>query len=290
MVVDVPLDSSGAGRGEERAPAALRRAGLLQSLAADDGGQVDEARLRDATRDPVSGVIDAAGLCRAGAAVTARIVEVIAGGSRPLVLGGDCAILPGICRALPPVTELWFVDAHPDFLDGTTSPTGEAADMDLSVVTGHGPAAATGLDGPLLDPDRVHLLGHRPSSDDSGRVEVARIDPTIRQLPAAELLRQGAGAVGASLAAGEDGPAWLHLDLDAVDPRDLPAVTYPEPDGLRWPDLVALVTPLARADRLLGMSVTDLNADEDPDGRYARRVVEVLAEVLGRPGPAARPG
>ncbi|MEH1167313.1 arginase family protein [Micromonospora sp. CPCC 205539] len=281
VVVDVPLDSSGAGRGEERAPAALRRAGLVDALAAHDGGVVDEARLRDPVRDAASGLIGAAGLRRAGAAVTDRIAALLGGERRPMVLGGDCAILPGICRSLPPTTELWFVDAHPDFLDGATSPTGEAADMDLSVVTGHGPAAAIGQDGALLDPGRVHLLGHRPSADESGRVEVARIDPAIRQLPAAELLRRGAGTVGMTLAAGGDGPAWLHLDLDAVDPRDLPAVSYPEPDGLRWPDLIALVTPLARADRLLGMSVTDLNADEDPDGRHARRVVEVLAEVLG---------
>ncbi|MGC4855193.1 arginase family protein [Micromonospora sp. DT4] len=281
MIVDAPLDSSGSGRGEERAPSALRRAGLRDALASDDDGPIAEARLQDPNREPASGVIGADDLVRAGAAISARIGALIADGHRPLVLGGDCAILPGICRALPRTTELWFVDAHPDFLDGATSPTGEAADMDLSVVTGHGPTAAIGVDGALLDPARVHLLGHRPATDESSRVEASRIDPAIHQVPAPDLLRLGAGAVGASLAAGGDGPAWLHLDLDVVDPRDLPAVTYPEPDGLRWPDLVALVTPLARADRLLGMSVTDLNADEDPDGRHARRVVEVLAQMLG---------
>lgn len=280
MVVDAPLDSSGARRGEERAPAALRRAGLLDALAADDDGPIDEARLRDPHREPASGVIDAAGLVRAGAAISARIGGLIADGHRPLVLGGDCAILPGICRALPRTTELWFVDAHPDFLDGATSPTGEAADMDLSVITGHGPAAAIGVDDALLDPARVHLLGHRPPTDEDSRIEAARIDPAIHQVPSPDLLRLGAGVVGAGLAADGDGPAWLHLDLDVVDPRDLPAVTYPEPDGPRWADLVALVTPLARADRLLGMSVTDLNPDEDPDGRHTRRVVEVLAQML----------
>ncbi|MET8277768.1 arginase family protein [Micromonospora sp. NPDC005174] len=280
MIVDAPLDSSGSGRGEERAPSALRRAGLRDALGSDDDGPIAEARLRDPHREPASGVIGADDLVRAGAAISARVGALIADGHRPLVLGGDCAILPGICRALPRTTELWFVDAHPDFLDGATSPTGEAADMDLSVVTGHGPTAAIGVDGALLDPARVHLLGHRPGTDESSRVEASRIDPAIHQVPAPDLLRLGAGAVGASLAADGDGPAWLHLDLDVVDPRDLPAVTYPEPDGLRWPDLVALVTPLARADRLLGMSVTDLNADEDPDGRHTRRVVEVLAQML----------
>lgn len=101
MIVDAPLDSSGAGRGEERAPAALRRAGLREALAADDDGQIDEARLRDPSRDPASGVIGAAGLVRAGGAIAARIGALIADGHRPLVLGGDCAILPGVCRALP---------------------------------------------------------------------------------------------------------------------------------------------------------------------------------------------
>ncbi|MFC3502310.1 arginase family protein [Micromonospora krabiensis] len=280
VVVDAPLDSSGRGRGEQRAPAALRRAGLLAATGAADGGEID-AWMRDPTRDPDSGLVGAAAVRRAGEAITVRVGELVAAGRRPLVVGGDCAILPGICRALPHDVDLWFVDGHPDFYDGVTSETGEGADMDLSVITGHGPATAVGVDGALVEPHRVHLLGHRPPTDDAGRREAARVDPAIHQLPAAELRRRGPAAVGAALAGGGDGPAWLHLDLDAVDPRDLPAVTYPEPDGLRWPDLVALVTPLVRADRLLGMSVADLNADEDPDGRHARRVVEVLAEVLG---------
>ncbi|MEV5692402.1 arginase family protein [Micromonospora globbae] len=279
-VVDAPLDSSGRGRGEQEAPAALRRAGLLSALPAEDGGAVD-ARVDDPTRDPESGLVGAAAVRRAGDAIAARVADLLAAGRRPLVVGGDCAILPGICRALPFGTDLWFVDAHPDFFDGATSETGEGADMDLSVVTGHGPAAAAGVDGPLVDPGRVHLLGHRPPTDEASRVEAARVDPRIRQVPAAELRRRGPGTVGAALAAGA-GPAWLHLDLDAVDPADLPAVTYPVPGGLRWPELVALVAPLARAERLLGMSVTDLNVDEDPDGRHTRRVVDVLAEALGR--------
>ncbi|MEK8105781.1 hypothetical protein NKG94_12700 [Micromonospora sp. M12] len=103
--------------------------------------------------------------------------------------------------------------------------------MDLSVVTGYGPAAAVGLDGALVEASRVHLLGHRPATDESSRVEAARIDPAIQQVNAAELLRRGAATVGAGLAADGDGPAWLHLDLDVVDPRDLPAVTYPSRTG-----------------------------------------------------------
>jgi hypothetical protein len=53
-VIDAPLDCSGAGRGEEHAPAALRAAGLIERLGARDAGEAD-ARIRDIRRDPATG-------------------------------------------------------------------------------------------------------------------------------------------------------------------------------------------------------------------------------------------
>ena len=67
-VIDAPLDCSGAGRGEELAPAALRAAGLVERSGAQDAGEVD-ARIRDSRRDPDTGVIGAADVRRASAAI-----------------------------------------------------------------------------------------------------------------------------------------------------------------------------------------------------------------------------
>jgi arginase family enzyme len=139
-VVDAPLDCSGTGRGEERAPAALRAAGLVERLGARDAGEA-AARIRDTRRDRDTGVVGAAELRRASKAIAARVREVLAARERPLVLGGDCALLLGVFQALPPGSGLWFVDGHADFLDGQSSPTGEAADMELAILTGHGPPA-----------------------------------------------------------------------------------------------------------------------------------------------------
>lgn len=275
-MLDAALDSSGRGRGEERAPGALRAAGLLERLDARDGGAVD-ARIDDPRRDPATGLIGAAQVRRASSAIAAGVARVRATGERPLVLGGDCTILLGVFLDLPAGTGLWFLDGHVDFFDGRTSETGEGADMELSILTGHGPDL---FGRALVDPAQVRLLGHRPPGDDPSRREAARVDPRVVRLPAAALRRRGAAAVGRELAADGVAPAWLHLDLDVLDPGALPAVTYPEPDGLDWDDLVALVGPLARSERLLGLSVADFNADEDPDGRHARRLVEVLSAAL----------
>ncbi len=280
-MLDAPLDSSGRGRGERRAPAALRAAGLVDRLGARDGGAVDVV-ITDPVRDAQTGVIGADQVRGAGRAISARVTELVDAGHRPLVVGGDCAILPGVLQALPAGFTLWFLDGHRDFFDGRTSPTGEAADMDLSVVTEHGPAGLLDREGPLVDPDQVHLLGCRSPYDADSAVEAARLDPAIHAVPAERLRGPAAATVGRDLAGDGVGPAWLHLDLDVLDPLVLPAVTYPEPGGLDWADVAALVGPLVRSDRLVGMSVADFNPDEDPDGRHAQRVVDVLAGVLDR--------
>ncbi len=281
-IVDAPVDCSGAGRGEEQAPRALRAAGLLERLGARDAGEAD-ARIRDRRRDPETGVVGAVEVRRAARAIASRVREVLDARECPLVLGGDCALLLGVFQALPSGSGLWFVDGHADFFDGDSSPTGEAADMDLAILTGHGPPRLLALNRPLLEPAAVVLLGHRPAElhPDVAR-ENARLDPAIHALTAPEVRERGAARVGTDAAArlGER-LAWLHLDLDVLDEDVLPAVSYPQALGLDWDELVALTRPLVAAPNLLGVSVADFNPNLDPDGAHAARVVEALESLYG---------
>lgn len=208
--------------------------------------------------------------------------EVLEARECPLVLGGDCTLLLGVFEALPRGSGLWFVDAHADFFDGESSPTGEAADMDLAILTGHGPPGLLERDEPLLEPAAVVLLGHRPAElhPDVAR-ENARLDSAIHALTAPEVLERGAARVGIDAAARlAKRPSWLHLDLDVLDEAILPAVSYPQSLGLDWDELVALTQPLVAAPNLLGVSVADFNPDRDADGIYAARVVEALEKLL----------
>jgi arginase family enzyme len=238
-------------------------------------------------------VIGALDVRRAATDIAARVRNVRGAGEFPLVVGGDCTLLLGVFQALPAGCGLWFVDGHADFYDGKTSPTGETADMDLAILTGHGPAGlidddppsparAVRATAPPLDPADVVLLGHRPSGLDADvAFENARLDPAIHALTAPELRRHGLGRAGEDAAARLAGrPTWLHLDLDVLDETALPAVTYPQPLGLDWDELRELVHPLVTAPGLIGLSVADFNPDRDPDGAYADRVVELLASLL----------
>jgi arginase len=284
----VPIDSSGRDRGEAKAPAMLRAAGLAKLPGIEDRGDL-AARIADPVRDPSTGVIGLADLVDSTEVIAAWVAETAAGPDRPLVIGGDCSLLPGVFAGLRRAgidAGLWMVDGHPDAYDGTSSPSGEAADMELTFLLGGAPRALAevwGGDESLLDPRRVAVLGHRPADSDP---EVARelggVPLQVLLVDAPAILQRGGGTVAAEAAALlGGGAAWLHLDLDALDAAVFPAVSYPQPNGLDWESLAELARPLAAAPGLVGISVADLEPERDPDGSHTRRVVAFLGELLG---------
>lgn len=289
-LLGAPLDSAGAGEGEERAPAALRAAGIAEAVGtAGDLGDVTGV-LRPPERDPLTGVIAYDALLAVSLVLRETVAGVLHEGGRPLVLGGDCALLPGAlagCRVAGRAPGLWMVDGHPDAMDGTTSPTGEAADMDLAIALGRGPAELVDLAAPVAPPPlvaagRAVVLGLRPPGSDPGNdADLGQMPAEVWWRDAPAILAAGPRAVGEQAAARlAGGPAWLHVDLDVLDAAEMPAVSYPQPHGLTWHALGELLAPLAAAPGLIGVSVSDLQADADPDGTYARRTVELLGRVL----------
>ena len=274
-LLGAPLDSAAAGEGEELAPAVLRAAGLAERLGLRDGGDVT-GRLTDRERDPGTGVIAFAQLVAASVALRDAVA---AAKGRAFVLGGDCSLLPGALAGARP-DDLWMIDGHPDAHDGTSSPTGEAADMDLAIVTGRGAPELTRLAGaaPIVAPERVALVGHRPASlGEDVADELALVPGGVLQTLAPDVRRRGGDAVAAELLARTGGRrAWLHLDLDALDERALPAVSYPQPDGLGWDDLHALLAPLLAAPNLAGVSLADFDASHPEADDYAERIVAAL--------------
>jgi arginase len=288
FLLGAPWDCSGSGRGEQLAPTALRKAGLSR-LAGSDLGDADCA-ITSTERDEQTGVLALPETVRAAQALAEALGSglKVHPGRRPVVVGGDCSILLGILPALRrhfgPVG-LWFLDGHPDYLDGRTSETGETADMDLAVVTGVGADPLVTLAGapPMVPVGDAVLLGHRTVGLDAGSAEdVARLPADLRRIDAASVADdpERAGQHAASWLAESGRGAWLHVDLDVLDIPALPAVTYPQPEGLDWDQLAAVVGPLGRSPRLLGVSIADFRPDLDPTGELAERTVEFLDRAL----------
>lgn len=288
FVLGAPWDCSGTGRGEHLAPDALRSAGLAR-LVRRDLGDVPTV-IASTTRDPHTGVLALRDTVRAARVLTAALTSAMRDvpDRRPLVVGGDCSILLGIFPALRSLigrVGMWFADGHPDYLDGSSSDTGETADMELAILTGVGAPSLVTLagDAPMLAASDVVLIGHRTQDlDDGAAADLARVPSDLPQFDAVSL-RENAAATGrraADLLEGTGQSVWLHLDLDVLDALSLPAVTYPQPGGPDWDQLYAALRPMALSPRLLGVSIADFRPDLDPTGTHAARVVQFLEHTL----------
>ncbi|WP_375385494.1 arginase family protein [uncultured Microbacterium sp.] len=275
--------------GAGKAPEALRDAGLFDRWSARDArdaGVVLAGRYVDDDRARAPGMVrNESALVEHARRLAERLTRILDAGDTPLVLGGDCSILVGIGVALSARGRagLVHVDGHTDFRHpGNSDQCASVAGEDLAAAVGlHWPAISDidGL-GPYFEPHRAVHIGHR--DDDEEAAEAARLLGLV--VPAREAITIGPVEVAARVRAVAGAGYWLQVDLDILDPTVLPAVDSPDPGGLDADQLIALLERLAPA--AVGASVTILDPDLDPDGRYARLVSDIVLAGLARLGQA----
>jgi arginase len=278
-------------KGVETLPDALLAAGLARKIGARHAGRVDPPAY-DTKRDPETMLLNPNGLATYAVSLANAVEAVLETGEFPLVLGGDCSILLGCTLATKRRgrSGLLFIDGHADFYQPEAEPAGEAASMDLALVTGRGPAIVTDIEGqrPLVREEDVVALARRDEADTeeygSQRIE----DSAITTLSLSEIREIGLPAVleqtMARLTASSLDGFWIHLDADALDDDIMPAVDYRMPGGLAWEELVAILQTAIASGGALGLNLTIFNPKLDQDGSIAERLVETLCNGIASSG------
>jgi arginase len=298
VVVDAPsnlgLRPAGPGRepGCRRMGEALRAAGIVQALAADDAGDV-AAPPYVSDWVPGQGVRNGDAIAAYSRELADRLEPLIDGDRFVVVLGGDCSILLGSMLALRRLGRygLIFIDGHLDFRHPGNAPyVGAAAGEDLAIVTGRGDPRLIDLEGhgPLVADGDVVALGFREGPAEAEARDILETDITLIELP--DVRRLGVEAAAETALAhlrqrGVDG-IWIHVDVDVIDSALMPAVDSPAPDGLDWPEFERLLQMLRRAPETMGIELTIFDPDLDPDGRLAERLTASVVSGLRllRPG------
>ncbi|MFH8839623.1 arginase family protein [Streptomyces sp. NPDC017868] len=269
--------------GTWRTPRALLSAGLEERLRA--------ARVVELDRPPYEFDPQPATRVRNGVTIrehTLRLAEAVrdalAAARFPVVLGGDCSILLGCLLGARRRGRCGLVhlDGHSDFRHpgnhDAGAVLGSAAGMDLALATGRGELLLThwpevGL--PLVADEDVVQIGDREEGGET---------PPVTRFTAREIRRVGVAELGERVVRhlerrGLD-RVWLHLDLDVLDERVLPAVDSPGRPGLDFPQLSELVSALAATGRVIGLDVAIYDPELDPEGAYAAPVVDCLTHAL----------
>jgi len=77
-----------------------------------------------------------------------------------------------------------------------------------------------------------------------------------------------------------DGPVYLSVDMDVLDPAYAPGVSHPEPGGLSTRDLLKVIQSLSAP--IVGADIVELNPKRDPLGISARAAAKILKEIASR--------
>jgi agmatinase len=187
---------------------------------------------------------------RTHAAIEALVGQVLDAGALPIVLGGDHSIAEPDIRAVAgrhgPVGLIHF-DTHTD--------TGrEVFGVELS----HGSIMYRLVEQGHVDPGRyvqIGLRGYWPGESEFAwqreRGITSLFMHDVRDLGIREV-------VARALAVAGDGPAYLTVDVDVLDPAFAPGTGTPEPGGMTSVDLLWACREVAARASLVGAEVVEV--------------------------------
>jgi arginase len=290
-LLGVPSSAAAHGPGQEKAPAALRRAGLPERLSAAgvrvvDYGDLPVVRWRP---DPhqrrphnLQAVLDVLEeTCR-------RVREILADGRVPLVLGGECSVTIAVVAAFRGAEiepALLYMDGGVDLFTPATNPTGILDSMAVAHLLDE-PGTSAELAGlgparPLLRDDRLLLFGFTdyPGAEHDVLVRRDLAGLSVEQIGGRP--RQAAEEALARVRASAD-RFLLHFDVDVVDFLDLPVADIPLHNaGLTFDEAMTCLAVFARDEGLAGLTITEFNPDHGAeDGSTADALVHGLVGAI----------
>jgi arginase len=289
VMIGVPSSAGAHHAGQERAPDALRAAGLAERLGAAGESVLDMGNLPGAKfvtdRDHPGGR-NLPAVVRVAREVADSVADVPPG-RLPLVIGGDCTITLGVIsgfRRRHPDVGLVYVDGDTDLGVPDSGGSGIFDSMGVSHLLGRGAPELAGLAGtvPLLDPARLAIVGSDPrETDDAGRRYLAHAGVSLQEAPALIADPVAAAERALSAIATASGPVVVHFDVDTVDSGDLPLGNFPHyGSGVLLEHAVACLRVLRAHPSFAGMTLTEVNPTHDADGSLMSRYVDGIVSAL----------
>ena len=191
--------------------------------------------------------------------IESAVITSLSAGATPILLGGDHAVTVPVMAAIHkhygPVNILHF-DAHPDLYDNfDENPRSHASPFARIMEAGH---AAR-----LVQVGIRTLTRHCREQAERFGVEI---------IPMAEFAPENIPQL--------NGPTYISIDLDGIDPSQAPGVSHPEPGGLSVRDALNVLDRVRGP--IIGADIVELNPARDIGGVTAILAAKFVREIASR--------
>jgi len=257
ILLGIPYDKTSSFRlGTYRGPEEIRKASYcfepyimeygisLEQLDLHDAGDIEGTKNFEELREKISKTIS----------------EIISKDKFPIILGGEHSISPPVVSSLYksfPDLKIFVLDAHLDFRD-------EYEGMK------HSHATVSRRISQIIGKENVTILGVRSISSESVEKEKP-VFFTSKQVEKNDCIDK--------ILEETDGPIYLSIDMDVVDPSFAPGVGNPEPFGLSSVKMKELVS--RSAPHLIGMDIVEINPKYDGSNITTNLGARLIYELIG---------
>jgi agmatinase len=179
--------------------------------------------------------------------------EILLEGKIPFLLGGEHLVSLGAIRAAVQVfgdLQIIHLDAHADLRDDYLGQKLSHATVMRRVCE-------------LVGTERIRQIGIRSCTREEHGLAL-----DLASLPEQIAMRTG------------QRPCYLTCDLDILDPSVLPGTGTPEPGGLSFQELAAILISIMTRCHIVGLDVVELAPQLDPTGVSAVVAAKVVRECL----------
>lgn len=294
-ILEMPLDFGASRHGSDMGPSAIRLAGIKERLESLNHKTFEHADIfqpqpqeYEQVGNPKAKYLKP--IVNACTKLAASVEEISSKGDFPLVLGGDHSIVLGTLAGLAASAKkenkkigVLYVDAHGDFNDTNTSPTGNIHGECLAASAGLGLPDLTNLyfEGQKVDPHNICFVGCR-DLDPGEKVLMKKAGVTIFTM--SDIDRQGfSEIVKKVLKFFETHADWIHVsfDMDVLDPMYAPGTGIPLPGGLTNREALLLMEEMASIGKVKSAEIVEVNPILDVRNQTAILAVSLAARLLG---------
>jgi arginase len=291
-VIGVATSAGAYSPGQEKAPDALRKAGLIKFLEANNvrvtdknnvpgfRWKADKENPRAMNRDQVAEVI---------IALSQKVFESLKADEKILVIGGDCSIELGSVAGSLQKSEnigLIYIDLDTDLNTPQSTEDGALDWMGvahlLNVPGCEQKLAAIGKKIPMLNPEQIHFYANGNMTDFEREIIHKH---NIREMSIQAVADDPGGT------AKKIRESWtqqfdhllIHLDADVLNFIDMPlAENCRRNIGLTFDQLMTALNEFLKAPNWSVLTVTEINPDHGADdGSTLRIFAERLAKIIG---------